>query len=99
MNIEKTKENENITFQLDGRLDIITAAKLQDIIIPAIDEAKSIVLDFKQLSYISSAGLRVLLSAQKAANAKNVSISVCNVSNEIMKILEMTGFTGFLTIL
>ena len=96
MNIEKTKENDNITFHLDGRLDVISAPKLLEILIPAIDETQSIILDLKQLTYISSAGLRVFITAQKTANSKNVSITVCNVAEDIMEIFEITGFKEFL---
>jgi len=98
MKINKTQENDTITFGLDGRLDTTTAPALQDALIPAIDESKEISLDFSKVAYVSSAGLRVLLMGQKAAKAKGVSMTLCGVSNEIMEIFEMTGFADMLTI-
>ncbi|MCL2064818.1 MAG: STAS domain-containing protein [Candidatus Cloacimonetes bacterium] len=96
MNIEQTKKNDTLTFHLEGRLDLLSAPKLQDILIPTIDGTQSIVLDLKQLTYISSAGLRVILIAQKTASSLNVALNVNNVSDEVMEIFEMTGFSDFL---
>jgi len=98
MTINKKHENEKITLVLDGRLDTTTAPQLQDVLIPAFDEAKEVVLDFANLAYVSSAGLRVLLMGQKTAKAKSASMMVCNVSEEIMEVFEMTGFADMLTI-
>ncbi|MCL2684758.1 MAG: STAS domain-containing protein [Synergistaceae bacterium] len=96
MIINKTQENGNVTFTVDGRLDTITAPKLQDVLIPSIGEAKQIELDFKNLFYMSSAGLRVLLMGQKIATAKGVSFSICGVSDEVMEVFEITGFAEIL---
>ena len=98
MIIEKIKENDIVTFKIDGKLDVVTATKLQEELIPSINEAKTIVLDCEKLYYVSSAGLRVLLIAQKTANSKNVTLSLCNVGDCIMEVLEMTGFTTILSI-
>ena len=80
-----------------GRLDTTTAPTLEKTINENINDIKNLVLDFKELKYISSAGLRVLLSAQK--KMKNIgSMKVINVCVEIMEIFEMTGFADILSI-
>lgn len=98
MTIDKTYENGKIFLAVRGRLDTITAPRLQDILIPSIDEAKQIELDFTELSYMSSAGLRVLLMGQNTASEKGVLMTLSNVTEEIMEILEMTGFTDILNL-
>ena len=98
MTINKTQENGKLIFVLEGRLDTTSAPKLQQELIPAFDEVKEVILDFKQLAYISSAGLRVLLMGQKTSNAKSVPMSLFNVSEEIIEVFDMTGFSEMLTI-
>ena len=98
MTINKIQENEKITFALEGRLDTNTSPRFQEALIPAFDEAKEITLDFSGLAYISSAGLRVLLTGQKMANAKGVPMTIRNVSQEIMEVFELTGFVDMLAI-
>ena len=98
MTINKTQDQEKFIFVIEGRLDTTTAPQLQDALIPALDEAKQVELDFTQLSYISSAGLRTLLIGQKAARSKGASMTLRGVSEEVRQILEMTGFDEMLTI-
>ncbi|MDR0443181.1 MAG: STAS domain-containing protein [Treponema sp.] len=98
MTINKTHENEKITFGLERRLDTTTAPQLQDVLLPALDEAQHVELDFSKLDYVSSAGLRVLLMGHKAAIAKGKSMTLCGVSEEIMEVFEMTGYTDILSI-
>ena len=98
MEITKTENNSSIVMNLSGRLDTTTAPQLQDLLIPALDEATEIVLDFADLAYVSSAGLRVLLMGQKTAKEKNASMTICNVSEEIAEVFDMTGFSDILTI-
>ena len=98
MIINKIEENKNLILIPEGRLDAITSTQLQDALIPAFDTAKEVKLDFSKIEYISSAGLRVLLIGQKAANSKGASMLLCSVSEEIMEVLKMTGFTDMLTI-
>ena len=98
MNINKTQENGKLTIALDGRLDTTTAPQLEAVLVPAFDEAGEITLDFAKLEYVSSAGLRVLLIGQKTAKAKSASMVVSNVSEDIIEVLEMTGFSEMLTI-
>ena len=98
MTINKTQENGKLTLALEGRLDTTTAPQLQDVLIPSFDDAIEIVLDFTKLAYVSSAGLRVLLMGQKTAKAKELSMTLTGVSEEIMEVFEMTGFADMLTI-
>ena len=98
MTITKTQENGTIIFALVGRLDTTTAPQLQEALIPAFGEAEEIKLDFAELAYVSSAGLRVLLMGQKSAKAKGASMVLSGVSEEIMEVFEMTGFADMLTI-
>ena len=95
INIEKTNGATLIT--LEGRLDTTTAPELEKAINGEGDELKSLALDFKGVDYISSAGLRVLLTAQKKMNAQG-SMELTNVSESVMDIFEMTGFADILVI-
>jgi len=98
MTINKTQKNGNINIALKGRLDTSPAPELQSVLIPAFDEASQVELDIAKLDYISSAGLRVLLAGHKAAQLKNGSMTVSGVSEGIMEVFSMTGFTEILKI-
>ena len=97
MTIEIKKNAAETTIQIIGRLDTITAPKLDKAINEDIGDAKNLILDLKCLEYISSAGLRVLLSAQKKMQ-KIGSMKVVNVCAEVMEVFEMTGFADILVI-
>jgi anti-anti-sigma factor len=99
MEIVKSKNGNKAVLTLSGRLDTATAPMLQDMLIPAFDEADIVELDFKDISYISSAGLRVLLLGEKAAKTKNKSMDIVNVSETIKQVFDMTGFSDILKIL
>ena len=97
MDIEVRKESDEIVVFVGGRLDTTTAPQLEKTINENIKNTTNLVLDLKELQYISSAGLRVLLSAQK--KMQNIgSMKVKNVCEEIIEIFEMTGFAEILTI-
>ena len=96
MNINKTRNGGKTTLALSGRLDTTTASALQEALIPEFEESKHIELDFAELAYVSSAGLRVLLMGEKTAKAKGGKQTLVNVSAEIMEVFDMTGFTGML---
>jgi anti-anti-sigma factor len=98
MTITKTRENESLVLALEGRLDTATAPQLQETLLPAFEEAKTITLDLKGLAYVSSAGLRVLLLGEKTAKSKDASMVLTGVSEEVMEVLEMTGFVDILNI-
>ena len=97
MTIDIKKKQEETVIVLTGRLDTITAPALDKTIQEDIADTKKLVLDFKELEYISSAGLRVLLSAQKKMQ-KIGSMKLTNVCEDVMEIFNMTGFSDILTI-
>ena len=97
MNIEIRKNSEEIVIEVAGRLDTTTAPVLDKTINENIASSKMLILDLKELTYISSAGLRVLLSAQKKMQQIG-SMKVKNVCEEVMEVFEMTGFADILTI-
>ncbi len=98
LNIQKTIENETANVALEGRLDTVTSPYLDKTFKDILPGLKSLVFDFEKLDYISSAGLRVLLSAQKAMNAQG-GMQVKNVNETVMEIFEVTGFSDILTII
>lgn len=98
MTINKTEENGIITLALEGRLDTTTAPELEAVLIPALDECEEMTMDFENLAYLSSAGLRVLLAGQKKANKLRKELVLKNVNETIMEVFEMTGFADILTI-
>ena len=97
MTIEIKRNTEETIIKLVGRLDTTTAPDLDKTIGEDIADTKNLVLNFKKLEYISSAGLRVLLGAQKKMQ-KIGSMRVINVCEEVMEVFEMTGFADILTI-
>ena len=97
MIIEIKKNAEETVIEIVGRLDTTTAPALDKTINEDIGETKNLVLDLKGLEYISSAGLRVLLSTQKKM-LKNGTMTVKNVCAAIMEVFEITGFADILTI-
>ena len=97
LNIEKATDADIITYKLEGRLDTATSPDLEEEVKGISEDTKELVFDFENLEYISSAGLRVLLSAQKIMN-KQGEMKVINVNETIMEIFEVTGFTDILTI-
>lgn len=98
LNILKTENNEEMTLALQGRLDSATANELEKYIGENFHGQKSLVYDLKDLDYISSAGLRILLVCQKIAKRYEVGMKLVNVKEEILEVLNMTGFTDILTI-
>lgn len=96
-NITKKKEDSKLDLVLEGRLDTTTAPQLEQEINAEIQGVTELTFDFAALEYISSAGLRVLLSAQKKMN-KQGKMVIRNVSEEIDEIFNVTGFSDILTI-
>lgn len=97
MTIGKQKNGEALTLKVEGRLDTITSPELETVLKEELDGVSVLTLDFSALDYISSAGLRVLLAAQKRMN-KQGEMKVTGVSEIIMEIFDVTGFTDILTI-
>ena len=98
MELKKTVTGTEAVIAIEGRLDTMTAPKLESEIKETVKDAERLVLDFEALEYISSAGLRVLLAAQKAMNAKKGAMVVRNVNEAVKEVFEITGFNEVLTI-
>ena len=95
MKIDFTNNNGELTVALDGRLDTTTAPELESFLNGHYGEAQSITLNCEKLVYVSSAGLRVLLTAQKKTNGAMKLTGVCEL---VMEVFEMTGFADILVI-
>ncbi len=98
MKMELAKNQSDLMIKVEGRLDTMTAPELEKKLKENLDEVTKLVFDFEELVYISSAGLRVLLSTQKAMNAKKGSMVIRHVNEEVMDVFEVTGFSDILTI-
>ena len=97
MTINKSIENGNGRYALEGRLDTTTAPELEAVLKNDMDSIDTLTLDFSRLDYISSAGLRVLLSAHKAMSRKG-GMKVTNANEMVKEVFEVTGFSDILTI-
>ncbi len=97
MKINKIINGAEVTVALEGRLDTTTSPELEADLKDTLVDVKSLIFDFEKLEYISSAGLRVLLSAQKVMNRQGT-MKVIHVSEIIQEIFEVTGFSDILTI-
>ena len=97
MEIKKEKNGTALTVSLSGRLDAVTASDLDKSLQQDLEGITDFVLDLKDLIYIASAGLRVLLVAQKRMK-KQGSMKLINVNRDVKEVLEMTGFIDFLTV-
>lgn len=97
LNIEKKTNGTELTVALTGRLDTTTAPQLESAVKESLDGVTALNFDMEALEYVSSAGLRVLLSAQKVMN-KQGEMKVTHVNESIMEIFEVTGFSDILTI-
>jgi anti-sigma B factor antagonist len=97
MTINKQKNGNGLLISLEGRLDTTTSPALEQELKESLEGVELLTLDFEKLDYISSAGLRVLLSAQKTMN-KQGEMKIKNVNETILEIFEVTGFNDILTI-
>lgn len=97
MTIKKKKEGSAMVISVSGQMDTVTAPELDKIVDTELDGITDLTLDFDGLTYSSSAGLRVILKAQKKMNRQG-KMKVIHVSREIMELLDVTGFVDFLTV-
>ena len=97
MTISEVKGENSIQLSVEGQVDTVTAPELQQKILTCFQKTKDVVLDLAEVGYMSSAGLRIMLSSQKTMD-KQGKMTVRNVNATIMDIFEITGFTDFLTI-
>lgn len=98
MNITKEKKDSKLTLALAGRLDTTTTPSLEEVINTELEGVTELVYDLKDLEYISSAGLRMLLASQKKMNAQNGTMCLINVQEQVNEVLEITGFLDILTV-
>ena len=98
MEINKAQNGGTCVLTLNGRLDTITAPKLQEALAEVMPSCENIELDFAGVAYVSSAGLRVLLMGQKNAHASQKTMRLKNVSSDVMEVFAVTGFSDVLTI-
>ncbi|MCR5592388.1 MAG: STAS domain-containing protein [Saccharofermentans sp.] len=97
MKIDKIQNGKELTLAIEGRLDTETSPELDKIVTESIGGIETLILDFANLEYISSAGLRVLLKSHKAMIDKG-QMKITNVSDIVLSIFDVTGFTDILTI-
>ena len=97
MEIEKQKDGKKLDVKIVGRIDTKTAPELTEALKDELDGVEDLTLDLSDVIYVSSAGLRVILSAQKIMN-KQGSMKVTNVQDIVMEVFESTGFVDILTI-
>lgn len=97
MTILKTQNGGLTTLKIEGRLDTSTAPELETIIVNDLTGTKDLVLDFAALDYISSAGLRVILKAQKTMKNQGT-MKIIHVNDAVMEVFDITGFSDILTI-
>ncbi len=97
MTIQKAMNGSTLEIALEGRLDTVTAPELEAELKQSMDGAESLVFDFSKLDYISSAGLRVLLSAHKVMSRKG-GMKVTHVNEIVQEVFDVTGFSDILTI-
>lgn len=97
MTINKTRNGNALTIALEGRLDTVTSPELEQELKNSLDAIESLILDFTKLDYISSAGLRVLLSAHKTMSKKG-GMKITNVNEIVKEVFDVTGFADILNI-
>ena len=90
MQIIKNEENDKIVIKLEGRLDKLSSPTMEEEIKPEVEKKKNIVFDLKDLQYISSAGLRILLATEKKVKENGNTMNIINVNNDVMDILTLT---------
>lgn len=98
MTLKKQQEGGNLILSVGGRLDTATAPQLEEALQTSLDGVTHLTLDLEKLAYVSSAGLRVILTAQKQMTKRGGVLSVRNVSVAVLEVFVLTGFTDILTL-
>ena len=98
MTINNQLEGTTLTMAIEGRIDTQTAPELQKAVDASIGDVKDLILDFSKVLYVSSAGLRVILTAQNAMDQKNGSMVIRNAAKNIVDVFKVTGFDTFLNL-
>ena len=98
MEINVTKQAEYKLVEVQGRIDTTTAPEFESRLLQELEEGMNVRIDFAQVEYLSSAGLRALLNSQKYCNKEKIDMILFNVAESVMEVFEMTGFADILTI-
>ena len=98
MQIEKTQEGDIVVLNICGQLTSATSSEFEAAVNAVLETEKKLVLDFANLDFLASSGLRVILSTQKKINAKDGALVIRNVNNVVMEVFEMTGLRDFLNV-
>ena len=98
MTINSTRQGSTMTIVLDGRLDANTSMELEKYLDDNLDDAENLIFDFENMGYISSAGLRTVLSTRKRLEGDNSSVKIINASQNIIDIFTSTGFCEIIDI-
>ncbi len=98
MNVQQSRDGQTLTIAVEGRIDTLTAPELKTEIEKSIDGVTALILDFAKVDYISSAGLRTVMTAQNWMDARDGSMKICNASKNIVNIIKVTGLDSFLTL-
>ncbi|MCR5011823.1 MAG: STAS domain-containing protein [Lachnospiraceae bacterium] len=98
MTVTEEFKEDKLVLSIEGRIETNTAPEFQNAVLGAFQKCSNVVLDFEEVAYISSAGLRGLLLGQKTAQSKGGSMVLTNVNDAVMEVLKMTGFRSILTI-
>ena len=96
MTMTKKLDGKNLTAVVEGRLDTLTAPALEAELLPALNGIEALVIDFKGLTYISSAGIRVLMQAAQSMEDQNGTFRIINANSDVKSIFTITGLTGAL---
>ncbi|MCL2013514.1 MAG: STAS domain-containing protein [Oscillospiraceae bacterium] len=99
MTIIKTGENDKITLTVEGKLNTGASQQFQEAVMAALEEANELILDFTQLVYLASSGIRVLVLGAQTAEVSGKTLVLTNVNDDVMEVFEITGLTDALTIL
>ena len=98
MTLTEEYKEDKLVLSIEGRIETNTAPEFQNAVLGAFQKCSNVILDFEEVAYISSAGLRGLLLGQKTAQSKGGSMVLINVNDAVMEVLKMTGFRSILTI-
>ena len=98
MTVTEEFKEDKLVLSIEGRIETNTAPEFQNAVLGAFQKCSNVILDFEEVAYISSAGLRGLLLGQKTAQSKGGSMVLTNVNDAVMEVLKMTGFKNILTI-
>lgn len=98
MKVEINKYNEEIVVKVLGSVDVVTSKELEAEVQPLVDQTSKLVFDFEEVPYLSSAGLRLILSIKKQMNSKSGDMVIKNINSHVKDVLDISGFSGIITV-